>query len=467
MAEVKGVKKARAVAAVLVAFLAVLGLPAQAAFAQDAGFDLNVEAEHSTTGVGGDVTLKATISPSNATGGPVTVNFEVVEDADGDSPATPDGSCAVAVSDDDCTVLFAGAGPGFAGGSTATPGTFTVIGWVDNPTLAGCNADRVVCGSGGNEEQNTVGGRAEPDDTDVVTVVVETTTSVKLDCAPDVQNVALGVVPGGVTCSETTNSGTVTTLFEVDLERIGGPNDATPGNQPLVDEDGVGTGTFTYAGATIGASSTSGVLYLCFFLDQNNSIDDTDVEGDCASEQLNAAADDNDGTDVVCVAYGDASCAGVGPTPTDTAPPPPPKVPPVIAGEGCADGEDAASFRIIIGQEAIDSFFAGTPIENIIKFLEPATELEVGADDPDGGPTTLTLEDEPSWITLIPEVPSGDPVAAKIVGTPSLLDAFGLLQTGLETTFTLVATDDEGAKDTCEFTAFVGPSFDFPGPAGS
>jgi len=467
MAEVKGMKKARTVAAVLVAFLAVLGLPAQAAFAQDAGFDLNVEAEHSTTGVGGDVTLKASISPSNSTGGPIDVLFEVVEDApDGDTPATPDGFCTIAPSDDDCTVLFAGVGGGFAGGSTATPGVFTVIGWVDNPTLADCNADRVVCGSPGNEEQNTVGGRAEPDDTDVVTVVVETTTAVTLDCAPDTQSVSLGIAPGDVTCTESNQNGTTTTLFEVDMERIGGPNDLTPGLQEPVDEDGVGTGTFTYLGTTIGSSTSDGVLYLCFFLDTDTSISDTDIDGDCASEVLNPGADDNDGTDVVCIAYGSGTCAGGTPTPTPTGTVPP-KVPPVIAGEGCADGEDAASFRIIIGQELVDAFFEGTPVENFISLLQPATELDVGADDPDGGPTTLTLEDQPSWIKLVPETPSSDPVAAKIVGTPSLLDAAALLQSGLETQFTLVATDDEGQKDTCTFTAFVGPNIDLPGPLGA
>lgn len=440
MAKLKG-RKAKAAALVLVAVVAVLGLPTQAAFAQDSGFDVNTEAEITNIGPGGNGTLTTTISPAAPAGG-VLIGYENV--TLGES-GVPDFTVAIPAGGTQAVTTLAALG-------ATTAGTHEIVTWLDQP---GCTQDRFVCTAQASELQNEAaspGSRAEVDDTDVVTVNVNAANAVILDCSPDVQTVNLGA-DATITCNQRDQNG-VSTTFPLDLEFLGGPADPTPGQQSPVDRNDPLASPIVVPGA-----NTPGFTLVCVFVDANKATNDLGAEGplaadggDCAAEAVNPSADDADGTDVVCIAHGSGTCPGGTVIPPVIPPVDPPVFSdPVITGAGCANGIGAVTFRPIIGAEL--AAFVPAPIMNLIIEFQNPDVFPVAADDPDGGSTSLSASGGPSWISLEPTNPvSGDPALGGLRGIPSVADIF-LNPTG---SVILTAVDDEGASTTCVVAVAVG-----------
>ncbi|HEV2755798.1 MAG TPA: Ig-like domain-containing protein [Actinomycetota bacterium] len=176
--------RARSVALVLTSlvFLAVMVPLAAPAAANHPNACLDLTPETSTNPAGTSHTVTATLrvistgctgaaltpNSGGGGGGPVNIDFEIAgpNDADGNSPDTPDMSCNVAVNQSDCSVTYTG----------PATGTDTIRGWIDH--------DGLTPAQGGATEADLTEGQAG-EDADTTDVVVKSWTSgaaAEVDC---------------------------------------------------------------------------------------------------------------------------------------------------------------------------------------------------------------------------------------------------------------------------------------------
>jgi hypothetical protein len=273
---------------------------------------LQVTPETDSNAIGTTHTLTATLSSAaDATSGPINVDFEItgVGDTDGDTPATPDKECAVAVGSSTCTVTH----------TSATAGTSTIEAWIDHDATleadAGEGADAgnpaVEEPAGGTDDPGDV---PEPDITDVVLKTWTGAAAATLDCDDASGDDTETNPAAGASSSETYTCTVIDTApnpdlsvsgATIDAENLNGAND--PDNSAAVGtadfDDACTTGTNGTCTFVIAASETqSGAAEICFWIDED---DDTAFDpaggendgGEC--EEATNAQESDDKTDVV------------------------------------------------------------------------------------------------------------------------------------------------------------------------
>ena len=191
------------------------------------------------------------------------MNFEVISgpnDADGNTPATPDFTCTVKNNESSCTVTFNG----------STAGTNLIRGWF---------AEDAADTTEGRDETTAPGATAEPDATDVVEKTWQTPAPATLDCddpSGDTERETNPLTGTGssetYTCTLRNQSGAlVTTDTQIRGEVENGVNDPPAGG-----DDGAGYSTPDYSCQT-GTTGTcqitvtpsdgdTGTAEICFYL---------------------------------------------------------------------------------------------------------------------------------------------------------------------------------------------------------
>lgn len=294
----------------ILAALVLASLP-QVAFAAHTGQTLNVEPETSTASTGTLKSLTATL------GLPATVSTEVdfeieggPNDTDGDTPASPDFSCTIAVTMSECT---SGYTPSFAS-------TDVIRAWVHH---AGADRTTEADEAEGVNELVVPGTVGEADITDVVLVVVSGGGggggAQVLDCDDELPSGAgddteTAPTTGAETATHVTYtcrvtvSGTGVANVNVDAENITtGVNDADAGKAGTPDYGCVtnAQGTCTFDVPVQTGTLQTGTAHICAWVDADNDDEVNDAttgDGGGCSEAVDAAENDN-GTDVMQVTW--------------------------------------------------------------------------------------------------------------------------------------------------------------------
>jgi hypothetical protein len=232
----------------------------------------------------------------NVTGSPVNIHFEVTgpndPTNDGDTPDTPDLTCAVAAGASSCTRAYTG----------TVAGVDTIRGWIDHDSLSGAqggvteadeeegqdSTDPLEAGTGC-QPQTTP--QPEPDCTDVVT---KTWVGNRLDCIPETDQNDTGT-SHTVTCTATNSEGEPISGEEVDVEATGS-NDPDGSNSPTSpDWDGTcttnqqGQCTFTHGPGGQGTTTSPGTTTYRAWIDDDDS--NTTNESDQTEAQCAAAGE--------------------------------------------------------------------------------------------------------------------------------------------------------------------------------
>ncbi|HVL89801.1 MAG TPA: hypothetical protein VM841_06150 [Actinomycetota bacterium] len=295
---------------VLLAAVVLASVP-QPGFAAHALQTLDVEPETGAAATGSPYQLTATLGAPATTS--TVVYFELTggpNDADGYTPETPDMSCTVAITMSSCVTQYT---PAFAN-------VDSIRAWVHH---SGAAPQSEPDHGEGINELLVPGDVAEPDRTDVVSVVVGTGGggggAQVLDCddeAPAGNGDDIEVVPTTgseaathvtYTCKVTV-SGTGVANVTIDAENLtAGVNDADAGKVAPPDYGCVTTaaGTCTFDVPLQTGTLQAGTALICAWIDGDNDDEVNDAtagDGGNCNEPVDAAENDN-GTDVMQVTW--------------------------------------------------------------------------------------------------------------------------------------------------------------------
>lgn len=240
----------------------------------------------------------------SATNGAVNIDFEITGPNDpdtGNTPATPDKTCAIPNGSSSCTVSLTG----------GAVGTDTIRGWIDHDnsnTTVEADVSEARCANAQGDEAGctpaTGGAISEPDITDVVERTwTSSLPATRLDCTPETASDQIGT-PHTVTCTATNANNQPVAGAQIDAEATGA-NDPD-GSSVLTSPDftcttnASGTCTFSHSGATAQGTTT----YRAWIdADANNATAEADATEGQDSAATPGATAEPDATDVVTNAW--------------------------------------------------------------------------------------------------------------------------------------------------------------------